>query len=279
MRWGKIFVRAVLGLGMVWGLEKSNLAGTQAAYSADQEAPFEIRVSLGSGASKTVLKSWSLSELLSLKSVSSREKDPEGGQLTVWKGVPFSKWFEKVVSELPVEGRARVDLLVLRGAGGEEVLIPRFLITRYPLMLAAFRNGVALKESGGAIQVVVPWSSKPGIQKEGLPLGAYFGFPLREMELTNYESRVGALLLQRRTDPAAIRGEKLFTRNCIVCHQAGKGSAQKGISLLDGGRSLALASLDHPKAPGAPELSAQDRRALTSYYNAFRSEKPEAQRE
>lgn len=214
------------------------------------------------------LKSWSVAELMQLKKAQSRERELDSGQLVRWKGTLLSHWIEKALSDLKPEEKAQVDLVVLKATNGTQTVIPRYLITKYPLMLAYEREGMPLSVDGGLATVVIPWTSRAKIADEGLPLSTYFIRNVSKIELTSYGSRYSGLYLKRRTDPLAIRGEKLFLQNCISCHATGKAP-----SLTDGKSTRTLASAsEHPKAESAPKLNERDVRALKSYLEAYRSE-------
>ena len=107
--------------------------------------------------------------------------------------------------------------------------------------------------------------------QEGLPVESYFLSEVSRLELSNYSERYSGLFLKRRTDPLAMRGEKIFVQNCITCHSTGKIP-----SLTDGADHGAarqkLASGGHPPVKGSPKLNDRDFRALVNYLDAYRAE-------
>ncbi|MCM2279625.1 MAG: cytochrome c [Oligoflexia bacterium] len=212
------------------------------------------------------LKSWPELELLRLKSRAVQEQDPITGKISKWNGIPLSRLIDEALEKLTVEQKAQIDLVVFRNAEGGQALVPRYVISRYPLILGTHRQGSRIE---GGLTVVVPLTSAPKIQSEGLPLGTYALDKLTLIELTSYSNRFSGLFLKRRTDPAAIRGETMFVRNCISCH-----SETRGKPLPPVVEARSLASLGHPAATGVPRLSERDARALASYLEAFRSENP-----
>ena len=147
------------------------------------------------------LKTWNQAAFGKLKSVSSQEKSPTSGKLTRYKGVLLSQVLEQAMESLPLERKAQVDLLILKNASGGQVLLPRSVVTKYPVMLAL---------DGDKTSVVMPWTSKSRIMSEDLPIESYFVSDLTRIELSNYRERYQSVFLKRRTDPLAMRGEKLF---------------------------------------------------------------------
>ena len=220
------------------------------------------------------LKSWDVAELgKSFKTISTREKDPSDGTIVRWVGVSLQEIIDKALGSLSPELKAQVDLVILKGAD-KEALIPRSLITKYPLLVATRRN----QSDIGGFQTVVPWTSKTRILEESLPLERYFVPQLSKIELANYRARYGSLFLKRRTDPSAMRGEKLYVQNCIACHPAAQGSGQGlgPMNFTSEAKVRTLASTGHPVVKGMPKLSDRDQRALMSYLSAYRNENPTA---
>ncbi len=210
------------------------------------------------------LESWEIPQLKHEKRVVSREKDPLSGKVIPWDGVLLSSLVEKSLAKLNAEQRANVDLLILRSRSGQQVHLPRSLIQKYPLLVAFSPEN--------SLEVVVPWTSKPKIQEEGFPLQRYFLKGLSSIELSSYQAKYQPLFLSRRTDPAAVRGERVFVQNCMGCHNSEpRGPASQTTS----GASAALPPKAHPTVPGFATLPDRDRRALGSYFEAFRLEHPQ----
>jgi hypothetical protein len=217
----------------------------------------QLKVLWNGAGTREVLKTWSPAELSAqFKRTTSREKDPETGKLVSWQGILLSQLVDKALEQLPPERKAQVDLLIMKGENGVMAHIPRSLITKYPLLLA---------RSPVPVSVIVPWTSKPKIRTEGLPLERYFVSGVREVELTSYRERFASFFLKRRTDPAAVRGEKIFIQNCVTCQDEG----------LDGNAAEREIASDRHASLEAT-LSERDRRALRSYLNAWRAEKAAA---
>ena len=212
------------------------------------------------------LKAWEFSDLSKLKQTSSQEKDPASGKLTRYKGVLLSQVLETAMDSLSVEHKAQVDLLILKNASGGQVLLPRSVITKYPVLLAL---------RGDQASVVIPWTSKPKILREELPVESYFISNLTRIELSNSRERYESVYLKRRSDPLAIRGEKVFVQNCVGCHVGGNKPTTMDLTNIAGeSTTRRMASDGHPaQVKGAPRLNDRDRRALLSYLEAYRSEK------
>ncbi len=210
---------------------------------------------LGGGASQ-VLRDWSFPELFRLKRAASSERDPETGKLVRYEGVLLSQVVEKALEGVTPDQRAQVDLLVLTDRLGHRALIPRSLVTKYPVLVA--RNGERLLG-------VMPWTSRPQILKEEVPVGAYFVSELTALELTSYREKYSPWFLKKRSDPGAVRGEKIFVQNCMSCHSVGNGPGPEQVV------SKSSPGFQHPAIvakTGLGTLGERERRALASYFDA-----------
>jgi hypothetical protein len=254
----------------------SSIASSQQFQPLPIQLAPHLEVVLSKPDAHQQLKSWPLTELFGFKNILSREKDPVTGELVPWRGILLSQLVERVLEGLSPENRAQIDLVILKNDQGDRAPIPRFLIQRYPLMLAVRSDPRTLAKAGtdlGPIYSVVPWTSKPSILKEMLPLEKYFISQVTQLELTSDQEQYKTLFLKRRTDPSAMRGEKVFVQNCAVCHTL-EGSdnnlllnkwmrAEKGEEFL---------SLGHPSAKIAVKVTEKDRQSILRYLNAFRLE-------
>ncbi|MCM2323444.1 MAG: cytochrome c [Oligoflexia bacterium] len=222
-----------------------------------------LEVSWTSSIGTQSLRSWTPAELKTFRLSQAQEKDKTGKTLK-WEGILLSRLVDAALEKLTVEQKAQVDLLVLKNGEGGQAIIPRHVVEKYPLLVAHRKSGKELDSA----TVVVPVSTAPKIQDEGLPLGTYGLAGLSHVELTSYPLRYSSLFLKRRTDPAAIRGEKMFVRNCIACHSGGP------TSLSSNTEARSLASAGHSRIGDVPQLSERDVRALVSYLEAYRVENP-----
>jgi hypothetical protein len=197
-------------------------------------------------------------EFKKFKKISSREKDPQDGKTVEWKGVLLSSVVESVLSQSPPELRATVDLVVVTGARGKVALIPRAFLGKYSILLADRRGGQELAASAGPLELVLPWTSQPKLEQEGISPSGYFVSSVESIELTSYRDRYPQIFLNRRTDPSAMRGEKLFLRSCVSCH---------------GGVGNLKDMPFHPKGVDGFSLGDRDRRAIEGYLTAYRLER------
>lgn len=232
-----------------------------------------------------VLKTWDLVELKGMKQVTRSEKDPADGKMVAWKGVPFSALIEEALKSLPADIKAQIDLVVFRGKDGIQALVPRAFTVKYPVLMALGASG---KSGGfteqGPIYSVMPWTTVDKIKMEEAPVQSFFVPGVTEVQFSNYRKVFGKFFLQKRTDPAAMRGEKLFVQNCISCHGAAQLAGQevklagsdKKIPPLDAitapARMDRLMKQGHPQAPGVSRLKEKELKALTSYIDAHRAE-------
>jgi len=172
----------------------------------------------------------------------------------------MSSLLDSVLESLPNESRAQIDLIVLKNRAGQSAFIPRAMISKYPLMLAF--QGDLLSDLS-KIHSVVPWNSKPKILREDLPIESFYMSDITQFELTNYHDRFSSFFLKRRTNPSAIRGEKLFIQNCVSCHRVERSLPQ-----------LTKAALGHPTGTASFKLTERDRRSIICYLEAHRLENP-----
>lgn len=236
------------------------------ATSLNQQAK-ELVLSLELGGATQELGQWSRKELeKNFKHQGNSEQAPDSGKTERWTGILLQNLIDQGLGSLPPEAKAEVDLVILKNGAGVQAFIPRAVITKYPLLVAFQKNRAALKN----LQTIVPWNSKPKVLEESLPLSRYFVNGLTRIELANYKEKYGTLLLKRRTDPSAMRGEKLFVQNCVGCHDAGQGPAIS--EFRNQGRVRSLASTGHPSVKGNPKLSERDQRAVLNYLEAYRQE-------
>lgn len=230
-----------------------------------------LQLALDAGGLNQEIGRWSLGELQSrFKKNSLMERTPADSTSARWTGVLVQELIEKAIHSLPVDAKASIDLVILKNNRGETALVPRAVITKYPLLLAFQREKNNLKE----LHSIVPWGSRPKVLEESLPLARYFVEGVTRIELANYREKYSALFLRRRTDPAAMRGEKLFVQSCVGCHGAGMGPAIT--EFHNESRMRSLASTGHPEVKGNPKLTDRDHRAIMSYLDAYRSENPPA---
>ncbi len=240
------------------------------------------------------LKSWSLSDLQdhkARKEMTRHEKDPVSGKVVGFQGIQLSVLVDEALKTLTADQRAQIDLVVLKGDKGGRALVPRWFIQKYPVLVATSRDHKTLGEQG-PLYSVVPWTSVSKISKEAVPLESFFVPGLQQIEFANYKERFGRYYLKRRSDPAAIRGEKLFVQSCATCHAAGSTIGAPGVTLTSAAGAPApdnsvsaaldrlaapaevqkLGSVGHPTVPGMSKLSDREIRSLSSYFDAFRAE-------
>jgi hypothetical protein len=258
----------------LWGVAVGFLAwaGTQ-AYAGQVDPSFHLVMTWNSSAGQQDLKSWSMSDLGQFKKISSRERDPLNGKVIKWDGVLLSQLVDKAIESLPIESRAQIDLVILKGETGAIALVPRAFISKYPMMIALGRNTAdseSWESTRGPIYSVVPWTSKPKILNEDLPLDSFFIPQLSRIELGNYRERYSSLFLKRRTNPVAMRGEKLFVQNCASCHSPDQGGGPSA-TFLNEQTAKKFATSGHPPLRNI-KFNPHVRKSIGSYFNAFYGE-------
>ncbi|MBL7714688.1 MAG: cytochrome c [Bdellovibrionales bacterium] len=267
-------------LGLLFGLAPFVHADESLQFSLSPEIAQAIQPAL----KNPVLKTWAIAELKGMKQVTRSEKDPQDGKMVAWKGVLFSSLIDEVLKSLPAEVKAQIDLVVFRGKGGTQALVPRAFTVKYPVLMALGASG---KEGGfndlGPVYSVIPWTTVGKIKSEEAPVQSFFIPGVSEIQFSNYRKVFGKFFLAKRTDPAAMRGEKLFVQNCISCHGAAQMAGQavklagsdKKIPPLDliydPARMDRLVKQGHPAAPGVVTLKEKESKALVSYMDAHRT--------
>jgi hypothetical protein len=203
------------------------------------------------------VKNFTPEELNKLKMMTTTEQDPVSGKKTKFSGILLSDVIDKALAGTGNERKAQIDLVVLKNAQGALALIPRSFLVKYPVILAHEQDHHKL----GGLRSVVPWTSHSKTRSEALPLDTYFISDVNEVDLANYEERYGEVFLKRRTDPVAVRGEKIFVQSCLSCHDSAPGisKARDWVG-------------QHPTVHGAPELDERARRALRDYFDLFKAE-------
>lgn len=273
------------GLGLAAGCKPVTVSGAEdqersvaqqqaRAPAASQLPADELALILELDGSRTLLRSVKLNALDTLKPGALREKTPWDGGRALWKGASLSAVLESAIEKLPSEEKARIDLVVLRNGQGEQALLPRHFLVKYSAILASQRNGTQLAKEQGPLALVVPTKLKASRSgNDPLPLEKFFLPGVREVAFTSYREQYGEFRLKRRTDPAAMRGERLFVQSCAACHQAGSGPALEKImerSQPIAGRRVANAG--HSAVKGLPAFTSRDWRAFNNYVKAWKFE-------
>ncbi len=235
------------------------------ALCASSSALADISVVWNASEPSHPLKQWSADEIIGLRRSVIHEKESESGRVLAWQGPFLSEFIKTSMKDLPLGQQASVDLLILKNRSGASVAIPRWLITRYPVLLGKTKDSPSF-------QVVLPWTSRPSIRKESLPLRAYTISDIVSIELSSYDQVYHSFYLKKRNDPVAMKGEKLFVQNCTSCHSAGALQTFSMADLAMSPRTRQLASQGHPGVPDAPKITESEARALVTYLDAFRAE-------
>lgn len=240
-------------------------SGANAALQIAWESP--------TGTAPQVLKTYTPEELDKKKTETLTEVDPTakaGKESAKFTGPSLSALVGESTKGLTAADRSTTDLVVLKTRSGKEVPMPKAFLVKYPsIQLALKKNGQPLGPESP--RVVLPATSNSKIRSEGILLDPLFVSELSEITLTSYEKRFGAFILKRRTDPAAMRGEKLFVQNCVGCHSQ---PAAVMTSLASAEKVEKVASGQHPDVEGAhdfkPIFDKKSIRSLASYLEAYK---------
>lgn len=255
----------LLRIGMLAGWACFDPGAVNAALQIAWESP--------TAAAPTVLRNFTIEELDRKKASLLNEVDPlnkASKETAKFLGPSLSALVDETTKTLTAADRSTTDLVVLKTKSGKEALMPKAFLQKYPsIQLALKKNGQSLGQE--APRVVLPSTSNAKIRSESILLEPLFVSELTEITLTSYEKRYGAFFLKRRTDPAAMRGEKLFLQNCVGCHfqpQIAMGT------LASTEKVEKIANGQHPDVPGVHDFKSifdkKATRSLVSYLEAFK---------
>jgi hypothetical protein len=262
---------AASGVLFLFGAIGANSASAQIPPRASgAEGSLRLTATVNAPGIHQDLRAWEMPELARLKRSIAREKDPRTGKVVKSEGFLLSQFVEEILEKLPIESRAQIDLIVLKGANGQQALVPRALMIKYPLLVAIHSDQLS-RQVHGPLSIVVPWTSRPKIQNEELPLESFFVSGLNQVELTNYRHQFGGLFLKRRTDPKAMRGEKLFVQSCAGCHESGR--SQSPFSIGQVGQAKHFVEKGHPAGGFGFHMNERDRGAILRYAEMLQSER------
>jgi hypothetical protein len=150
----------------------------------------KIEVSLMTASGPKMLRSWEQEEL-----IHASKKGTVSAQDLI---------FEKSTNSLELNEKADVDLVTLYGKDGRISRVPRFMIWRGSLRFRLDKDGSISSRA----------TSAPGM----LPAGFFKVQEIQRIELSRATALYPGTRLNIRTNPAASRGEKMFTQACMACH-------------------------------------------------------------
>lgn len=239
----------------------AGLASVFTLFVSDRSvASFEVSIPVlgASGQSQ-----WDVARVSALPQKKLSEKAPGSKELKTWTGIHLRDLIEETAGKLPPEKNAEVDLVVVEDSLGKKAMIPRSFVNKYGVILS--------HNATEGWSVVPPWTSDKKAQKERLPLETFYMGSVNRITLTNYRNLYGErLFLKRRTDPLAMRGEKIFVQTCMGCHFQNAKAKPDEMA----GKIQASYSIEKPHSPvaGFPDLDEKDWRALRIYTKASQEE-------
>lgn len=197
------------------------------------------------------LKSWTGDEIQKLES--GRHSEVSAQKLI----------FDESASALELSDRASIDLVTII-TDTKTIRVPRFMI---------WRGFFKFK-----------WDSKTGelsssvknVEKGRILIPAWYfdANNIRKIELTDHLFSYPQTKLKIRTNPAASRGEKIFTQNCLACHSVSTYHSPNLNPASLTAQKLNLFGSIHKRWPEL-KLDARSERGLIEYSEALAAEKPE----
>jgi hypothetical protein len=224
---------------------------------------FEVVFDPGLGSRSRVLQTLSSSSL----GERPQKVAVEGG---TYRGISVQSLLDDLTKPLSVEDRAHVDLVVFnRGKSEQKLLLPRAILVKFP--------GILISASKEKFMLVLPKDIHGKLQSEGILVESLGSREVTGVTLTSYDQRYGNVLLKRRTDPAAMRGEKLYVQNCLGCHQGARQKSEAMRSLTSPEKvKQFLVEGKHSSVSGVSSwselLDQKKARSLASYLNAHQGE-------
>lgn len=167
--------------------------------------------------------------------------------------------FDESTGDMDLNDRANIDLVTVYGKGRDGqpkvARVPRFLIWR-----DAFKIYFDSKTNSLNSRAV------PSILK--VPLDLFDIQYIEKIELSQHHETYPGTMLKVRTNPAASRGEKFFTQNCMACHSFNRPFDPTKLT-ADSFKDFAT---KHSKFKGVI-VDSKDIRGMTAYSEALASEK------
>lgn len=149
-----------------------------------------LDVNLVTHSGARTLRTWSNEEL--------KKFAAKNGEISAQKML-----IDESTKNLELNDRADVDLITLYGANGKMARIPRFMIWKGAIKFR-FKDG-ELSSKGESSRLLVP-AQIFSLEK------------ISKIELSRSAIVYPGSHLTLRTNPAASRGEKLYTQSCLACH-------------------------------------------------------------
>jgi hypothetical protein len=218
------------------------LALIMGIFSFSGTAHADVDVVFLTQTSTLKLKTWTATDLKSLAK--------HAGQLDAQKLI-----FDESTEKLELNDRADIDLVTIYGSN-RTTRVPRFMIWRGILKLQMDHDG-SLNAKGEGSRLMLP-STMFSISK------------ITKIELSRASMQFPENELHLKTNPAASRGEKLFSQNCLACH--GLNLAKLKVDTITDAQ---IKSFDAKHRSEGVSLDARAVRGLIAYRDALTIEHSE----
>lgn len=192
-----------------------------------------------------LLKSWGADEIKQLRAT---------GQFTAQRLI-----FEESAKVMELNERADIDLVTIFGEDADgkpkRARVPRFMIWRGALKIEWDAKKKSLRSWGTTTHLKVP-------------LDLFEVRKITKFELSRHAVVYPGTTLKIRTNPAASRGQKFFTQNCMACHSFAKPLEPTQLK----GDVFEKFAERHQRFPSL-RLEHRDIRGLTAYSEALALER------
>lgn len=177
--------------------------------------------------------------------------------------------FDESTQQLSLLERANIDLVTVYGkdkAGKPKTArVPRFMI---------WRDAFKIKYDGKTRRLSA-WAEPKKLSSPSqlkAPVELFEFSDIEKFELSQHADTYPGTKLKIQTNPAASRGEKFFTQNCLACHSFHHPLDPTKIGTVFARDQIDLFRTRHEK-PGGIVLDSRDIRGLTAYSEALALEK------
>lgn len=168
--------------------------------------------------------------------------------------------FDEATQSLDLNARAYIDLVTFYG-DHQMTRVPRFMIWRDLIKLKwDAKNKTLNAYATSASRLIVPKDVFTVTQ-------------IQKIELSKHSLAYPGTELKLRTNPAASRGEKLFTQSCLACHSLPQHKNVTPAQLTESN----LKSFPYSHQSLGITLDSKNLRGLIAYSEALASQKNEVQ--
>jgi len=282
--WLRLAFSALLisSLGQSFGVQSAqgNERASSSVTPARGWAPLQVRIDLTGHPNESIY--FGRPDSKSLRTI--RFLDQASGKSGRWESLALGEFVEKVLEKASVETRSEIDLVFFEGPEGSRLALARGFLRKFP----EISLGLPVSSHPAGDLAPKGWSPLfPGslsrYMKEGLAPGMYAGRSVSSLVLTNSRQQFSNWVLQRRTDPLAVRGEGVYLQSCVGCHGSQGMEQSPSVPTVEAAARLVTAISERKalldkhsvtfNSRQVLSLEERDHRSLIRYFDALVAEK------